>query len=137
MGSAGVGSSYNSPPSRHPQAGKVGKDIGKPKRPVSVHVLKHGDPPPTQDARAKGGGNVRPKMSSIVTSFSLTCVTERLAWVATCEDVHGLHVGPSDGGDVAQVGHTWVVGGEHGAGGWFNLAVPGDLAAEDGLHGHV
>jgi len=52
--SAGIGSSYNSPSCRHPHAGKVSKDIGKPKRPVSVHVPKHGDPPPCAGRPSEG-----------------------------------------------------------------------------------
>jgi hypothetical protein len=64
-------------------------------------------------------------------------MAERLARVAAGQDVHGLHGGPVDGGDVAQVRHAGMVGGEHLARGGLDLRVPREVTAVDGLHGHV
>jgi hypothetical protein len=118
---SGVGSSYNSPPCRHPQLGKVEKDIGKPHRPVSVHVLKHGDPPPPKDARAKGVNDVGPEMSFVMLALPLPCVAKRLAGVTACEYVNRRHGGPIDFGYVPKVRNSRVMCGKHLAGCWLNL----------------
>ena len=72
-------------------------------------------------------------MAFIVGAFPLSCVTEGLAGVTTGENIHGLNLGPVDGGDVPEVGYAWVVGRHNCAGGWLNLGVPGQVAAD----GHV
>lgn len=130
MGRAGVGSSYNAPSCRHPQVGKVSEDIGKAQSEVTSDVLQHR---PAWSYCAKGVPNVGPQVSVIVLAFPLACGTERLAGVSARDHVNRLNRRPIHGGDIAQVGHAWIVGGEHLAGGWLNLGVPGQVAT----HGHV
>jgi hypothetical protein len=105
VGSSGVGSSYNSPSRRQPQVGKVPKDNVKPKRPVSVHVLKDGD------HRAKGDDGVAdigPQVSLISGAFPLAGMAEGLARVAAGEDVDGGNGSPVHIRDVAEVGRGRV-----------------------------
>ena len=64
-------------------------------------------------------------------------MAEWLARVAPGEYVHGLDRRPVDAGHVPEVRHAGVVGGEDGAGVLVDLRIPGDLTAEDRLHGHV
>jgi hypothetical protein len=50
------------------------------------------------------------------------------------EHVHGFDGGPVDGGDVAVVGDVGVAVGEDPGGAGVDLGVPGDGAADHGLH---
>jgi hypothetical protein len=74
-----------------------------------------------------------PQVSFIVGAFPHSCATKRLAGVATSDDVNFLNFGPINLGDVAQVGHAWVVGFHDLAGRWLNLGVPGQITT----HGQI
>lgn len=76
VGSAGIGSSYNSPACVIPQRGKVPKDIGKSQRDVSGDVLQDDE---SRSQRANGCGHMGPEVSLIILPLSLSCVAERLA----------------------------------------------------------
>jgi hypothetical protein len=60
-------------------------------------------------------------VSFIVFAFPHACIAERLAGVAASDDIHSFDLGPIHLGDVAQVGHAWVVGLHDLAGRWLNL----------------
>lgn len=64
-------------------------------------------------------------------------VGDVLAGEACGEDVDGWHVGPVDGADVPEVGHVGPVVGADGGGMPVGFGVPGELAAEHQLDGHV
>ena len=126
VGSAGVGSSYNSPACRHPQAGKVSEDILKAQSEVASDVFQHRS---SGSYCANGVPDVGPQVSFIVFAFPHACVTERLAGVAAGDDIHGFDLRPIHLCDVAQVGHAWVVGFHDLAGRRLNFGVPSQVAA--------
>lgn len=130
MGSAGLGSSYNSPSLRHAQVGKVSEHIGKAQSEVTSDVFQHRC---SRSYCAKGIPDIGPEVSLIVFASPHSCVAERLAGVAACDDVHGLDVGPIHLGHVAEVGHAGVVGFHDAAGRWLHFGVPRQLAAD----GHI
>jgi hypothetical protein len=69
-------------------------------------------------------------VSFICCAFPCSGVAEWLAGVSACNDVNWLNLGPIHLGDVAQVGHAWVVGFHDLAGRWLNLGVPGEIATD-------
>jgi hypothetical protein len=134
VGSAGVGSSYNTPASVIPHFGKVSEDIGKSQSEVSGDVLQDDE---SRSQRANGVADVGPEVPLIGFAFPLSCMGEGLAGVPAGQYVHRLHLRPVHGGDVAEVGDAGVVGRQHRAGRGVDLGVPGDLAAEHPAHGDV
>jgi len=130
VGSAGVGSSYNTPSCRPPQVGKVSEDIGKAQSEVASDVFQHRC---SGSYCAKGVPDVRPKVSFILCAFPHAGDAEGLAWVAARDDVDRLNLSPIDLGDITDVGHAWVVGLHHLAGGWLHLGVPGQVTT----HGEI
>ena len=118
VGRSGVGSSDNSPPDRHPQFGNVSEDRVKAQSEVTSDVLQDRV---SRSKDANGIADVRPKVSLIVGAFPFTCMTERLAGVATRQHIYGGDGCPINGGDVAKVGDAGVVRGEDVARGGFNL----------------
>jgi hypothetical protein len=72
-------------------------------------------------------------VSLIVFAFPLACIAEGLAGVTACDDINRLNVSPIDLGDIAKVGHAWVMGFHHLDGGWLNLGIPSKVAT----NGHV
>jgi hypothetical protein len=85
---------------------------------------------------ADGVGELRPQPGAGFRAdpAALTGGGHVLAREAAREHVYGLDGGPVDGGRVAVVGDAGVAVGEDLAGAGVDLGVPGDSAAEDGLH---
>jgi hypothetical protein len=72
-------------------------------------------------------------VSLIVFAFPHACVAEGLAGVAARDDIDRFNFSPIDLGDITDVGHAWVVGLHHLAGGWLHFGVPGEVTT----HGQV
>jgi hypothetical protein len=65
---------------------------------------------------------------------ALAGMAQILTGATTGQHVHGFDGGPVDGGDVAVVGDVGVTVGEDPGGAGVDLGVPGDGAADHGLH---
>jgi hypothetical protein len=98
--SAGVGSSYKAPRRVVPQRGKVSEDDVESENKVVCDVLQDDE---TGSKYANGVRDVRPEVALIGCSQPLAGGTERLARVASGEDVYGLKGDPVGVRDVAVV----------------------------------
>ncbi|GAA5056324.1 hypothetical protein GCM10023336_28960 [Streptomyces similanensis] len=134
VGSADLVRAYNAPLRIEPEVGKVAEDSVEADSKVVRDVLKERD---SGSKNPKGTGNVRPEVSLIVSSFQLAGEAERLARVAADQDIDGLHGGPVDGGQVAEVGGVGVVVGEDARRAGVGVGHPREGPAEHLLYGHV
>jgi hypothetical protein len=82
---AHLGRSQTTPLRIEPERGKVGKDIGQPKRNVSSDVLEE---PEARPGLVEDSSHVRPQVPLVFCSTSFTGEAERLARVATCNQIH-------------------------------------------------
>jgi hypothetical protein len=83
--SPNLGRAEHAPFRMEPQRGKVGKDVGEPKRNVSCDVLEE----PKPSARfVEDSAHVRPKVPRVIGSGSTARDAERLAWVTASDEIH-------------------------------------------------
>lgn len=82
---ANIGRSHTTPLDREPDGGKVGKDLGEPKRKVSSHVL-------AEEERRVGllenPVDLGPEVPLVVDSGAESGRAERLARVSTSDEIH-------------------------------------------------
>ena len=101
---------------------------------MALDVLEEGEPWSEDRQRLD---DVGPQVAVVEGAAALAGVTEWLTRVAARQHVHGLHLGPVDFSDVAEVRHVRVVVGENRDGSRLNVGHPGERAAQRGLNGHV
>jgi len=70
-------------------------------------------------------------------AFAFAGIGDVLAGEAGGDDVDRRDRGPVDGADVAEVVHAGEAVGEDGSGVPVGFGVPGEVSAEDGVHGEV
>ena len=134
VGRSGVGSAYKTPARIVPHSGNVGEDISKSQSEVSSHVLQDAE---SRSKRINGESNIRPKVSDVIFSLSITCAGERLARIAARQDVNRRNFRPVNLGDVAKVVYSGIVNSQDLARCFVNLGIPSDLAAEGINDSHI
>lgn len=85
MWSSNVVRSEHTPLRIEPECGKVGKDVGEPKRNVSLHVLEEDD---ADAGLVDDAPDVRPQVPLVVAPESFAGDAERLARVTGREPIH-------------------------------------------------
>jgi hypothetical protein len=135
MASTDVGSSYNQPSRVIPQSGKAGNDGWSSERKVACDILQEHE---AGSKCANGIADVRPKVSVIVFAFSFSGLRERLARIASGEDVDRFDGRPVDACEVAEIANAGQALGEHGERVLVDLGDPRVLKrAEHGFGGKV
>jgi hypothetical protein len=134
VGGSHVGCAKQAPLRIEPRFGQVPENVSEPQSEMAGHVLQH-DPSGSKNANCLC--DERPEVSDIFAPFALPGVAERLARVASGEDIDRLHAGPVHCGQVADVRDTRPLPLEDGAGRGLHLGVPGELGTEVRLDGEV
>jgi hypothetical protein len=124
--SSGVRSSYNSPFSSPPHAGKVTEDIGKAQSEVVADVFQHDK---SRSQVAYGAEDVGPEVSLVIGTLSQASLREWLAGIAPGEYVDRLHAAEVQLCHVAVVGDAGEVVVKDAAGRLVVFHMPCDLAA--------
>lgn len=126
-----VGGAHHHPAHRVTEQLEIPHDLVKPEREVAPDVLAN------EQGRAQSAERVRhirPQVPLIRLSETSPSGRERLTRVPRRQQVDRFNLCPVDGGHVAVVGGSRPVVVKKAACGGFDLAMPGDLAAEHGAH---
>ena len=80
-----IGRSEHTPFRIEPERGKVGKNVGEPKRNVPCDVLEESQ---AGSRLGEDASDLGPQMSLVGISESFACLAERLAGVSACDEIH-------------------------------------------------
>lgn len=126
VGRSDIGRSKTSPLRIEPKRGKVGKNVGEPKRNVACDVLEEGE---GSAAVVQDASDFGPEVSLVLVSESLACDGEGLAGVSACDEIHAATPCSSVEGSQVRPDRSRIQGRvfhpshEHGRGEGFPLDV--------------